>query len=111
MTHRETLIAYLTMKVAAEDWHAVADASMDLRELDAEERGRTIDRLERISADMVAVEGGMGVSSKSVTFEALRNRAQEQAACVHQIRYKAVTDDYRCTLCGMVADKKFAAPV
>jgi len=39
MTNRETLIAYLTMKVAEQDWHGVADAAMDLRELDAEYRG------------------------------------------------------------------------
>ena len=29
------LIAYLLMKVTAKDWHAVADAAMDLREIDA----------------------------------------------------------------------------
>lgn len=31
---RQTLIEYLGMKAAAEDWHGVADAAMDLRELD-----------------------------------------------------------------------------
>ncbi len=35
MTPREILIAYLKIKIAVEDWHAVADAAMDLRELDA----------------------------------------------------------------------------
>ena len=29
------LIAYLRMKITVEDWHGVADAAMDLRELDA----------------------------------------------------------------------------
>ena len=33
--HRAMLIAYLLSKVKAGDWHAVADASMDLRELEA----------------------------------------------------------------------------
>lgn len=37
---REALVAYLRMKVEEEDWHGVADAAMDLRELDAEESGR-----------------------------------------------------------------------
>lgn len=36
LNRRHILINYLLMKVEAEDWHAVADASMDLRELDAE---------------------------------------------------------------------------
>lgn len=35
MTPRDVLIAYLKMKVDAGDWHAVADAAMDLRELEA----------------------------------------------------------------------------
>lgn len=29
---KAALIAYLKSKIAAEDWHAVADAAMDLRE-------------------------------------------------------------------------------
>jgi hypothetical protein len=29
------LVAYLLMKVRAADWHAVADAACDLREIDA----------------------------------------------------------------------------
>jgi hypothetical protein len=33
--NRDTLIAYLQMKVGEEDWHGVADAAMDLRELEA----------------------------------------------------------------------------
>ena len=32
---RKILIDYLLMKVVVEDFHAVADAAMDLRELDA----------------------------------------------------------------------------
>lgn len=32
---RATLREYLDVKAQAEDWHAVADAAMDLRELDA----------------------------------------------------------------------------
>jgi hypothetical protein len=32
---RTVLIGYLRVKAEAEDWHAVADAAMDLRELDA----------------------------------------------------------------------------
>ena len=34
LKQRETLIEYLEMKVSVEDWHGVADAAMDLRELD-----------------------------------------------------------------------------
>lgn len=39
MTDRELLIEYLKMKVYEEDWHGVADAAMDLREVDAFQRG------------------------------------------------------------------------
>ena len=39
MTDRELLIEYLKLKVHEEDWHGVADAAMDLRELDAFQRG------------------------------------------------------------------------
>jgi hypothetical protein len=34
LTKRDTLIQYLIMKVDEEDWHAVCDAGMDLREID-----------------------------------------------------------------------------
>lgn len=44
MEARELLIEYLKLKVHEEDWHGVADAAMDLRELDAYERG--LDQLE-----------------------------------------------------------------
>ncbi len=37
------LLKYLTSKVTAQDWHAVADAAMDLREIDAK-----IDELNRV---------------------------------------------------------------
>ena len=33
---REILIAYLKMKMEEEDFHGVADAAMDLREIDAQ---------------------------------------------------------------------------
>lgn len=39
-SRRAVLIEYLRMKVGMEDWHGVADAANDLRELDAEQRGR-----------------------------------------------------------------------
>ncbi len=32
---RAALISYLRMKIEDDDWHAVADAAMDLREIDA----------------------------------------------------------------------------
>jgi hypothetical protein len=32
---RQALITYLKVKTEAEDWHAVADAAMDIREIDA----------------------------------------------------------------------------
>ncbi len=34
----EDMIKYLQLKVAAKDWHAVADAAMDIRELEAQIR-------------------------------------------------------------------------
>jgi hypothetical protein len=34
--NRDTLIAYLQMKVGEEDWHGVSDAANDLRVLDAQ---------------------------------------------------------------------------
>jgi len=37
---RAVLIKYLKLKVQEEDWHGVADAANDLREMDAEERGK-----------------------------------------------------------------------
>jgi len=35
VSERKVLITYLLTKALAEDWHAVADAAMDLREIDA----------------------------------------------------------------------------
>lgn len=35
MKDRDTLIAYLRTCMDAEDWHAVADAACDLREIEA----------------------------------------------------------------------------
>lgn len=32
---RSQMIDYLKLKVAMQDWHGVADAAMDLREIDA----------------------------------------------------------------------------
>lgn len=37
---RNTLIGYLLMKVEEADWHGVMDAAADLRELEAEQRGK-----------------------------------------------------------------------
>jgi len=34
LRQRTTLVEYLELKVETEDWHGVADAAMDLRELD-----------------------------------------------------------------------------
>lgn len=34
-SHRERMLNYLNLKVSAEDWHGVADAAMDLREIDS----------------------------------------------------------------------------
>lgn len=34
----ETYLAYIQMKLRARDWHAVADAANDLRELEAQTR-------------------------------------------------------------------------
>ena len=35
MTDKETMLAYLLLKVKQEDWHGVADAAMDIREMEA----------------------------------------------------------------------------
>lgn len=32
---RQSLVNYLNQKIKVEDWHGVADAAMDLREVDA----------------------------------------------------------------------------
>lgn len=37
-TQRQVLIEYLQVMVARGDWHGVADAAMDIRELEAEHR-------------------------------------------------------------------------
>ena len=37
-TQRRILIEYLQVMVARGDWHGVADAAMDIRELEAEHR-------------------------------------------------------------------------
>ena len=39
-TQRKILIDYLFVMIARCDWHGVADVAMDLRELEAEQRGR-----------------------------------------------------------------------
>lgn len=39
LTDRELLIEYMQLKISEEDWHGVADAAMDLREMDAFQRG------------------------------------------------------------------------
>jgi hypothetical protein len=38
-TQRAILLEYLQVMVARSDWHGVADVAMDLRELEAEQRG------------------------------------------------------------------------
>lgn len=35
-----SMVAYLHMKVATSDWHGVMDAAADLREIEAEIKGR-----------------------------------------------------------------------
>ena len=37
-TQRQIMLDYLQLMIAREDWHGVADAAMDLREMDAEQR-------------------------------------------------------------------------
>lgn len=44
MTERDTLIAYLRMKVEQADWHGVSDAANDLRVLEASMVGFPEDR-------------------------------------------------------------------
>jgi len=44
LEQRRVLIEYLLMKAQQEDWHGVSDAANDLREMDAQERGRAYGR-------------------------------------------------------------------
>jgi len=37
MTDIEVMIAYLMLKIKQRDWHGVADAAMDIREMEARE--------------------------------------------------------------------------
>ena len=36
LARKQSLVAYLRMKLDAEDWHAVQDAASDIREIDAQ---------------------------------------------------------------------------
>jgi len=38
MSDIEVMIAYLLLKVKQKDWHGVADAAMDIREMEAKEK-------------------------------------------------------------------------
>jgi len=38
MSDIEVMIAYLMLKVRQRDWHGVADAAMDIREMEAREK-------------------------------------------------------------------------
>jgi len=38
-TQHRVLIEYLYVMIARSDWHGVADVAMDLRELEAEQKG------------------------------------------------------------------------
>lgn len=53
--HHRILVEYLLAKVEIRDWHAVADAAMDLRELEA--RRRAIDDYRSLSRIVPAQEG------------------------------------------------------
>ena len=56
---RALLIAYLKMKVDEEDWHGVADAAMDLREIDA----RLAERKERAHSAVWRLSPSRGEAS------------------------------------------------
>ena len=38
--YRDTLVAYMQVKIQQSDWHAVADVANDLRVLEAQEEAR-----------------------------------------------------------------------
>lgn len=38
VSETEVMIAYLLLKVKQKDWHGVADAAMDIREMEAREK-------------------------------------------------------------------------
>jgi len=38
MSDIEVMVAYLKLKVKQRDWHGVADAAMDIREMEAREK-------------------------------------------------------------------------
>ncbi len=104
MTPRETLIAYLLMKLEQNDLHAVCDAAMDLRDIEAEERGAQKAAEEnRKSGEAIRALQGFQLPSG--------------VRCVqHDWRYQASTDDEMCVMClahRPVAGRaeKYAAPV
>jgi hypothetical protein len=39
-TQRRVFLEYLQVMIARQDWHGVADLAMDLRELEAEQKGK-----------------------------------------------------------------------
>lgn len=39
-TQRQILLEYLQVMISRQDWHGVADVAMDLRELEAEQKGK-----------------------------------------------------------------------
>lgn len=39
VTQRQVFLEYLQVMIARRDWHGVADLAMDLRELEAEQKG------------------------------------------------------------------------
>lgn len=39
-TQRRVFLEYLQVMIARRDWHGVADLAMDLRELEAEQKGK-----------------------------------------------------------------------
>ena len=41
---REIMLQYLNLKVFLEDWHGVADAAMDLREIEVKMKNPTKDK-------------------------------------------------------------------
>lgn len=57
MSDIEVMIAYLMLKVRQRDWHGVADAAMDIREMEAE--AKVIKECARFVDDYVSDAAGI----------------------------------------------------
>jgi hypothetical protein len=67
---KATMIHYLQMKVNEQDWHGVADAAMDLRELEVELK--MCDKIDKLRATYHQ----LGIASNIGTIDLLANKKE-----------------------------------